>query len=126
MQWHMRHGIGQIAEKRPFFVFFDKRNGPLGIPPGQGALVRVKLQRVVAVEQRDIGMHRRDHVVGVGEAQVFVEAILQGEIVLFGCAQVPFAEGARSVSHFFQPFRQRDFIGVDSFRRIRVQHPIEP
>ena len=58
-------------------------------------------------------MYRRYHIITVGQPQVFVETVLQGQVRWFGGPQVPFAETGGLV-YPFQPLRQGLFFGMDT------------
>ena len=109
----------------------DEFDGVFGVPGRELVLVfvgDVGNDDFVAVEHAEVGITvalsisgreiheigvERPHVVGVGQAEVFVEAVVQRE-ELRRIAEVPFAEDGGGVAALFDQFGEGHFVGADA------------
>ena len=120
----MRHGVGQVDEEVLLAVPLDEVDRAVGVEAGQLGLIRVELDHLIALDQRDRLPLRRPHIVAVRQAEVLVEAVSQWQVFL-GAAQVPLAEDRRGVAPLLETLGDRDLVRVNAARRLRPQHPRE-
>jgi len=130
VEWDVDHAVGEVDEEGAIFVFFDELDGSFGVLGGELLLVfpgdlgvddfvfvdegevRPAFDSFFHGEVEDSGVVG-PHVVGVGETEVVVEAVLHGE-ELFMVAEVPFAIAGGRVALLFADFGDGDFVRVDA------------
>ena len=118
----VRHGVRQIDEEVLLLVPLDEVDRAIRVEPRELGLIRVQLDYLIALDERDVLPLRRPHIVAIRQAEVLVEAVRERQVLL-GSAQVPLAEHRRGVTLLLQPFRDRDLVRVNAARRLRPQHP---
>ncbi len=145
----MGHGVRQIEEEWPLANALDESDSALGVQPGQLVLIgqradfayalvalhKVEGRVAAAVRAAVIGRPRlplgrdrravvvhRPHVVRIGEAEVLVEALLQGEVGRL-VAEMPFANHRGGVAAWFQHLGNGVLFGGETAGRIRTQRP---
>ena len=97
---HMRHHVGQVEEERAVLVSFDEIDASGREAGRERRLVRVEFGDLLAVEQRERRHLRRQRrmvfrvIVGVGQAEEFVEALARRR-KLRDRPEVPLAEAGR-------------------------------
>ena len=129
----MRH----VKEERPLLVFLDERHRALGVLRGELFLILagdLGIDDRVAVDQRQMRptleplLHRqmhharmvRPHVVGVRQAKIIIEAVLQRQ-KFFVMSEVPLAVARCGVAPLFAQFRERRFVRVNAMPRLRPE-----
>ena len=91
-------------------------------------LVGIELDHTVAFDQRQVRIEvlllrmPRPHVVGVGQAKVFVESLAQGQERLF-VSEMPLAKHRRRVAALLQDLRDGELVRVEAMRRRVVECP---
>jgi len=112
----MRHAVGQVEEERPIPVAFDEGDSPFCVARGELCLIftcDLRINDLVILEQREVripclalgGFWRetriirmqRPHVIGVGQAQPFIEALSCGKELRL-MTQMPLAGHAGGVT----------------------------
>ena len=120
VQRHVRHAVRYVQEKRPGLVLLDERDRPLGVPGGQPGLVGVvgdglfpldQWQRRVAARGR--GGMLGPHVIGIGQAEVVIEAVAGGQEPGM-VAQVPLAVDGGGVTALLDHLGDGRFVVVDA------------
>ena len=138
----MRHVVRQVQEERVILVLLDELHGVLGVPGRELVLVFVRDLRdahLVAFEQDQVGVAalspgvgggqpdqfrvKRPHVVRVGQAEVFIEPVAQGQ-KLRGVAEMPFAEDGGGVAALLDQLRQGHLPLADSHLGSRRQRAV--
>ena len=120
---HVGHVGGEVEEERAIFVLFDEADGAVGVFRrekrlvfageaffGDGRIFEQGQGRVRAgLGLRVVG----PHVIGVGDAEVLVEAVLGGK-KLWVVAEVPFSGHSGGVAALFEERSDGGFGGVES------------
>ena len=132
---HVRHGRGDIEEKRLGFVFGDEFHGTLRITRGQGRLIfsrHFRIQRGGIFHQRQRRITPRfsirilrPHVVGIGQPQIFIESLLHRQQVRM-VPQVPLPEHSRGITLGLHHFSKSGFIRIQPGPALWPQRPIDP
>ena len=101
-------------------VSFDELDCTIGVESGELTLVGHGLHDVCAIEKREWrvgagfgGGMVRPHVIGVGQAEIFIEAMGGGQ-ELGGVAEVPFAEDSGAITAVVEQFGESELVGVDA------------
>lgn len=140
------HGVGKVGEEGLVFVLLDEVDGAVGVASGDGSLVDGELDDFRAFDEGSFPLGETRfavspegvvsgeallgfplvvgvvHVVGVGDAEVVVETVGEGEG--FGVvAEVPFAEGAGGVALGLEVVGDSVFGGVEAFGVLREENP---
>ncbi len=131
--------MGEVEEERLVLVAFDERDGAFGVAGGELALIGggdlgvdhpvIFYQRQVGVGVLvprfvDVGGMERPHVVRVGQAEVFIEAVAGGE-ELRVMAEVPFADGGGGVALGAEQFAEGEFAIGDAVPGIRAEGAVD-
>ncbi len=110
----MGHGVGHVEKEGPVLVLPDEADRPRRVETGQAVLVGRRpdpVDRLIALDERRIGVAElagvrpdrpavvsdRPHVVRIGQPEVLVETVLEGQ-ELAKVAEVPLAEDAARVA----------------------------
>ncbi len=118
----MDHAVRQVQQEGPIPVSLDEIHGALGVLGREQSLVFPRdlgIDDLVALDQGQIGKPipgggvLGPHVIGIGEAVVLVEAILQRQ-ELGMVAQMPFPEAGRGITLASTQFPEGDFLLVDA------------
>lgn len=109
------HGVGEVEEEGVVFVFADDFEGFLGVELGDLEEVDGVGEALVAADEVEGGL-----VVDVGEAEVGVEALVDGEEG-FGVAEVPFADDVCGVAGGVEEFGDVEFVGVEAEGGVGVE-----
>ena len=124
MEGNVNHRVRQVKEEGLFLVAADEVDGVLGVEGrqliligsvdigiGEAVLGNQRQFRVVIPFMSDaMRLASRSHVIGIGEAEVFVKALVEWEEAFF-IAEVPFAEDARGVVLLLTDFGKGGLLG---------------
>jgi len=114
------HRVRDVEKERPVTTFVDERYGVFGIPGGELCLFFAGdfgVNHGFVFDQREIGKPfagggmKGPHIVGVGEPEVFIEAVSGGE-ELGQMAKVPFTVDGGIVTQRFEDFGDGGFVRV--------------
>ncbi len=118
------HVVSEVEEERAVFVRVDEFDRVLGVPGGELVLIFVRDvgdDDFVVFEHAEVGIvtftvfsiNDWPHVVGIREAEVFIEAVPQGE-ELRGIAEMPFAEDGGGIATLFDELGEGHFVVADA------------
>ena len=130
---HVRHRVREVEEEGPVLVLGDELHRALGIPRRQVRLLLrrdVGVNHLVALDERQGRIRAllrlrvmRPHVVGVRQAEVFVEAVPHREELRM-MAEVPLARHAGRVTLLLEDLGHRHFVRVDTDARTRPERTV--
>jgi hypothetical protein len=127
VQRDVTHRVRHIEEEGLVLVLLDEADGPLRVPGRQLRLVGVDGDGPVALHQRQIGIVLRGfgvlgpHVVRIGQAEVFVEAVVRRQ-ELRQVAKVPFAITGGRVTERLDHLGDGHFAIADANLGLRAEH----
>ena len=125
-QRDVRHAMRQIEEEGFVLVPLDEVDGTGGVVRREATLVGIIARHLVAVVGREIGeieyfallRMMGPHIVGIGQAIILVEAVLQREELALA-PEVPFAKDRRRIALLLQELAHRHLVGMDAIVGIR-------
>ena len=130
---HVGHRVGDVEEKRAVLLALDEIHGLLGVAGRQAGLDLTRDFRIddfVPFDEREVRpaldslFHRQmadsrvigPHVVGIREAEVFVETVLEGK-ELAAVAQMPLSEERRGVALLLEELGNQHLVVVNAVLR---------
>jgi hypothetical protein len=124
VQRDVRHVVGEVEKEWTILMRINEFDGMFGVPGGELVLIFMRDtgdNDFVVFEHAEVGIiafpvfgiNGWPHIVGVGEAEVFIEAMAQRQ-KLRRIAQVPFAENGSGVAALFDELGESHFVVADA------------
>src|SRR5882762_7683040 len=127
----MWHVMRDIKKKWACPIFLNELHGSVGVPGGKLRLVRHVLNDSFAFDQRQRRKIRAaggmiwPHVIGIRQAEVFIETLARWEKVT-GMAEMPFSVNGGSIAARLQEFGHGNFVGVQRHHRTGRERALNP
>lgn len=120
VEGNVGHVMREVEKEGMGLVTFDELDCTIGIEAGELTLVGHGFDDVCAIDKGKWrvgagfgGGMVRPHVIGVGQAEIFIEAMGRWQ-ELGGIAEVPFAEDSGAITAVAEQFGESELVGVDA------------